>query len=86
MACSVIWHEKALDDLKTLDKQTAAKIVERVKNYLVQNPEKIGKPLKGIFKGLFRYRLGDYRILYAIDKPENQIIVLYIDHRKDIYK
>lgn len=86
MACSVIWHEKALDDLKALDKQTAAKIVERVKNYLVQNPEKIGKPLKGIFKGLFRYRFGDYRILYAIDKPENQIIVLYIDHRKDIYK
>ena len=86
MAYDVIWHEKALDDLKSLDKQTSKKIIDRVKNYLSQSPENIGKPLKGVLKGLYRYRLGDYRIIYAIDRAENQISILYIRHRKDIYR
>ncbi|MEW6455115.1 MAG: type II toxin-antitoxin system RelE/ParE family toxin [Acidobacteriota bacterium] len=86
MAYSVIWHEEALTDLKSLDKQIITKIVERVKNYLTQNPMTLVKPLKGVFKGLFRYRFGDYRIIYAVDMEEKKIIVLHIAHRKDIYK
>jgi mRNA interferase RelE/StbE len=83
----VIWHEKVIKDLEFLGKQDAAKIVERVKNYLVQNPEGLGKSLKGIFKGLFSYRcFGAYRVIYAVDKEENKIIVLHIKHRKEVYR
>ena len=85
MAYDVIWHEKALDDLKSLDRQISKKIIDRVKNYLSQSPEKIGKPLKGVLKGLYRYRFGDYRIIYTIDRAEKQISILYVGHRKDIY-
>lgn len=86
MAYEVIWQEKVLEDLESIDKKDAARIVKRVKTYLVQNPAGLGSPLKGIFKGLFRYRCGDYRVIYAIDMTEKKIIVLHVKHRKEAYR
>ncbi|HUH64810.1 MAG TPA: type II toxin-antitoxin system RelE/ParE family toxin [Syntrophales bacterium] len=86
MSYKVVWHEKALDDLKGIDKQQAKAIVEKARTYLSKDPLSLGKPLKGMFKGLYRYRFGDYRIIYAIDRKEKLIIVLKIGARKDIYK
>jgi mRNA interferase RelE/StbE len=86
LAYRVLWHEHALNDLKELDRQTAGKIVIRVKGYLSQDPEKLGKPLKGVLKGLYRYRIGDYRIMYSIDRGDKQISILYVGSRKDIYR
>jgi mRNA interferase RelE/StbE len=82
----VLWHEHALEDLKEFDRQTVGKIVSRIKDYLSQDPEKLGKPLKGVLKGLYRYRIGDYRIMYSIDRRDSQISILYIGRRKDIYR
>ena len=86
MSYKVVWHEKALDDLKGIDKQQAKAIVEKARTYLTKDPLSLGKPLKGMFKGLYRYRFGDYRIIYAIDRKEKLIIVLRVGDRKDIYK
>ena len=86
MAYSIVWHEQILDDLKALDNETAGKIVERVRNHLSQNLEKLGKPLRGVLKGLFRYHWSDYRIIYTIDRADNQISILYIGRRKDVYR
>ena len=86
MGYEVIWHEKVLQDLKAIDKKDAARIVERAKAYLVQNPAGLGTLLKGVFKGLFRYRYGMYRVIYAVDMAEKKIIVLHVKHRKDAYR
>ena len=86
MGYEVIWHENVLHDLEAIDKKDAARIIERVKTYLVQNPAGLGAPLKGIFKGLFRYRYGMYRVIYAVDMAEKKIIVLHAKHRKDAYR
>ena len=86
MGYEVIWQEKVLRDLEVIEKKDAARIVERVKTYLVQNPEGLGTPLKGIFKGLFRYRYGVYRVIYALDMAEKKIIVLHVKHRKEAYR
>jgi len=86
LSYKVVWHEKALDDLKGIDKQQAKAIVEKARTYLTKDPLSLGKPLKGMFKGLYRYRFGDYRIIYAIDRKEKLIIVLRVGDRKDIYK
>ena len=48
------------------------------------NPTVI-KPLKGEYKGLWRYRLGDIRIIYAVDRERRAIRVVAIDNRGDIY-
>ena len=85
MAYNVKWQEKAIEDLKNLDKQTAKGIIERVKTNLSPDPISLGKPLKGMFKGLFRYRYGDYRIIYALDRKEKNILILRIGHGKNIY-
>jgi len=85
LAYNVKWQEKAIEDLRNLDKQTAQGIIERVKTYLSQDPISLGKPLKGMFKGLFRYRYGYYRIIYALDRKEKSILILRIGHRKNIY-
>lgn len=86
MAYNILWHERALSDLKALERTMSGKIIEKIKNYLSQNPEKYGRPLKGVLKGLYRYRWSDYRIVFAIDRRENRISVLYIRHRKDVYR
>jgi len=86
LAYEVIWQAKVLEDLEAIGRSDAARIVERVKTYLVQNPAGLGTPLKGIFKGLFRYRYGMYRIIYAIDMAEKKMIVLHVKHRKEAYR
>jgi mRNA interferase RelE/StbE len=86
LAFDVHWHEQALDDLKSLDRDIAGKIVDRVKYHLSEKPGDLGKSLKGVLKGLHRYRIGDYRIIFAIDRSENSISVLHIAHRKDVYR
>lgn len=86
LAYSVLWHEQSLDDLKALDRKAAGKIVDRVKNHLSQSPDSLGKPLKGVLKGLFRYRYGDYRILFTIDRAKSEILILHVGHRKNIYR
>jgi mRNA interferase RelE/StbE len=73
----IIWRDKVLIDLKAIDKEDAARILERVKTVLVRNPSGLGGPLKGIFKGLFRYRCGDYGVIYALDLAQKKVIVLH---------
>jgi mRNA interferase RelE/StbE len=82
----IIWQEKVFQDLKAIDKKDAARIVTRVKTYLVQDPAGLGIPLKGIFKGSFRYRVEMYRVIYAVDMAEKKIIVLHVKHRKEAYR
>ena len=48
------------------------------------NPHRYFKRLKGTKS--YRLRVGEYRIIANIDDKEIQILVLYIDHRKKIYK
>ena len=86
MAYKVIWHTDAIKDLLNLDKNIQKKIAVKVKDYLAKEPLTLGKPLQGIFKGLHRYRYGDYRIVYSIDRSNENVIILRIGHRKDIYK
>ena len=86
MAYQVKWHEKAVEDLRDVDKKSAKGLIGRVKEYLPQDPASLGKPLHGEFKGLYRYRYGRYRVIYAIDGKENTVLILRVGKRKEIYK
>jgi len=44
------------------------------------------KKLKGEYKELYRFRIGDYRIFYIIDENESIIFIINIENRKDAYK
>ena len=86
MTYSIQWHEDAINDLKKIDRQKQKKIIARIKDYLSKDPQSLGKPLKGIFKGLYRYRYGSYRVIYAIDRETVIILILRIADRKDVYQ
>ncbi|RZD14216.1 MAG: type II toxin-antitoxin system RelE/ParE family toxin [Candidatus Acidulodesulfobacterium ferriphilum] len=86
MDYKLIWHKSALDDLKSLDISLSRKIFEKVEKYLSQDPIGLGKPLKQNFSGMFRYRYGDYRIIYIVNETEKTITILEVGHRKNIYK
>ena len=86
MGYRVIWHEKVLRDLETIDRKDAARIMDRVKTYLVQSPVNLDVPLKGTLQGLFRYRFGAYRVIYAVDIADKKLIVLHVKHRKEAYR
>lgn len=86
MGYKVRWHEDVWRDLRDLDKELARKIIGRVTEYLARDPLKLGKPLRENLAGLFRYRFGDYRIMYIVDIPGKMITILKVRHRKDIYR
>jgi mRNA interferase RelE/StbE len=56
------------------------------KNPLRQRPKFETKPLKGLPKNTFRLRIGDYRVLYSVDKENMQVKITMIVHRKKAYK
>jgi len=86
LAYKVIWHADAIEDLLNLDKNMQTKIALKIKDYLSSEPLTLGKPLLGIFKGLYRYRYGSYRIIYSVDRSDEKILILRIGHRREIYK
>ena len=85
MSYRVLWNTKALDSLKELDKPVRKRIFDKVNDYVSQDPTNIGKPLKDKLSGFWRYRFGDYRIIYTVDFEKQLITVLEAGHRKDIY-
>ena len=44
------------------------------------------KKLTGDLKDYFRFRLGDYRVIYKIDEATKQVVIRTIEHRSNIYK
>ena len=83
MAFRVLFKASVKKDLRNIDKKEIKKIIDAIVGKLAENP-KAGKRLTGDFSGLFSYRTGDYRIVYAALK--DTILVLRIGHRKDVYK
>lgn len=82
----VEWSKRAVKQLDKLDRQTARAIVrfmqERVHG--AENPRRSGKPLRG--EGLWRYRVGDYRILCRIDDRVLTVLVVELGHRREVYR
>ena len=78
--------KNARRQLKKLDPPVAKRIVEQIAR-LAQRFDKI-KPeaLKGSLAGLFKYREGDYRIIYEPLHKEKVLVIHEIGHRSEIYK
>ena len=85
MVYNVEYAEGVEKELARLDKSLRLKVVNKIEHYLAKDPEGLGKPLTGVFKGFWRYRFDDYRIIYRIRHKEILISVFRIGHRKNIY-
>ena len=82
------FDERALKELRKLGKQAQREVIayldERVASEA--DPRRFGKGLKAELAGLWRYRVGDYRILCQIKNGELLVLVVAVGHRRDIYE
>ena len=86
MSYKVEFTPQAEEDLSCLDKTIAQNIAHKI-DWLSQNLENIiPAPLKGKFKGKYKLRVGDRRVVYSFENS-NQIITVYaVRHRSEVYK
>jgi mRNA interferase RelE/StbE len=79
------YTKSAIADLVSLPKEVQKRIAQKMKFYAkAQNPIRFAERLTDFKDAEFRFRIGEYRILF--DVVGNSIFVLKIKHRKDIYK
>jgi mRNA-degrading endonuclease RelE of RelBE toxin-antitoxin system len=74
---------RALDRIPA---KVAIAVLDFILGPLVENPERVGKPLRGDLAGLFSARVGAYRVIYNIDREAGRVLVVMIDHRADVYR
>jgi mRNA interferase RelE/StbE len=83
LAYNIVYKKSVHRDLKKLSKTEADRILDQIEENLIKKPE-LNPILKGQFAGLRKFRLGDYRVIYAL--LGNDILILKISHRRNVYK
>jgi len=79
----IVFTQRAIKDLEKIDKQFQINIAQKLKEY-AKNPFKYARKLITPKIGTYRFRIGEFRVIFDI-KEEN-IVVLRIGHRREIYK
>ena len=78
--------EAAEEQLAQIDKPMGRRLVKRL-NWLAANFDDIRpEPLSGTLAGLYKFRVGDYRVVYEVISAARVIIVHHIRHRREIYR
>lgn len=84
----VEFSERALKALKKLNKSVAAILFAWIKKNLdgCRDPRMHGKALTGDLGGLWRYRVGDYRLIAEISDGSVTVVIIEIGHRREVYQ
>jgi len=78
--------DAATHELSRLDKSISRRIVERI-NWLAANLDAISpEALTGDLAGLYKLRVGDYRVIYEVLHQEQTMVIHAIGHRREIYR
>lgn len=83
MAYPIKFKSSVLYDLSHLDPPIAERIIREIEKILGSDPNS-GDPLSGEFKRLFRYRIGEYRVIYT--RYPDSVLILRIGHRRSVYR
>lgn len=88
MAWTVEVSAFAQKQLGKLDKPVAKRIVDWLEDRIegCKNPRHFGEPLSGEMAGLWRYRIGDFRVICEIRDQRLVVLALSIGHRREIYR
>lgn len=83
----VEFSKRALKDFKKFDKQIFLLLTNWIEKNLVncENPRQHGKGLTANFSGMWRYRVGNYRIIANINEDTVTILSVTAGHRREIY-
>jgi mRNA interferase RelE/StbE len=85
MSYTVKYQPQAVSDLKKLDRQTQKRIIAKI-TWLAENFEQIiPQSLTENWSSFYKLRVGDYRVIYSIDRQIEVLWIEKIGHRKEIY-
>ena len=77
---------EAEKELARIDKPAAKRIIRYLRELVSVDPRSSGKSLRGDLSGLWRYRIGDYRVICELYDEKVSVLVIRIGHRKDVYR
>ena len=84
MNFEIIYHPLVVrDDVPKLSAEWKVKIRKATEERLTTHPETYGKPLRRSLKGYRKLRVGDYRVIFLLEK--NTVKILVIQHRSVVY-
>ena len=81
----VRYKKSVSKDLKKIGKSESKRILKAIKTRLAKDPRSEGIPLRGKLGVIWRYRIGNYRVLYSFNDNELWVLVVHIAHRRDVY-
>ena len=82
MTFAVLLHPKAARELNKIKEPTRSRIKGKLAE-LREDPEERGEQLR--YTEFWSLRIGDYRAIYEIKREREQVIVLFVDHRRNVY-
>ena len=82
MAFRIEYKSSVTRDLKHLDKKAVERVLRAISDTLSKDP-RAGEALHGEFSGLYKLRVGDYRIVYTV--LQESVLILRIGHRSKVY-
>jgi len=81
----VEFRPRAAQDFDNLDQFVADRVLKKLR-WLAENFDSVKpEPLTGAFSGLFKLRVGDYRVIYQADREKKVLTVQLVGHRREIY-
>ena len=88
MSWELEFDRRAIRELKKLSPNAKQEILGYLESRIAtdEDPRRFGKELKANLSGLWRYRVGDYRIICRIIDNKLVVIVIAVGHRRDVYK
>lgn len=88
MAWTIDYSKTAISQLRKLDKPTAKRIMDYMDERVapLNDPRLVAKALTGQLGDLWRYRVGDFRVVCEIRDNELVVLALMIGHRKEVYR
>ena len=87
MGWKVFIDDGAKKDFRKIDKAWQRKILEYLRSKIraEEDPRRFGDPLHRDLKGLWKYRIGDYRLICSIRDETVTVLVLKAGHRSNVY-
>jgi len=87
-AWAVEFDDRARRELRKLDVKAQKVILRYLRERVAgsSDPRQFGKPLRMNLAGLWRYRIGDYRLICRIEEHRLVVLVLKVGHRREVYE
>ena len=88
MAWTIEYTDTARTQLRKLDRKTARRIVDYMDERVapLDNPRSVGRALTGPLGGLWRYRVGNCRVVCDIQDGVMRVLVVKIGSRREVYR